>query len=237
MFYRFKEYIKMNLYLWINVLTVVVLLIFSFNKKVHFYTHWKTLAPVIIFVCSLFIASDIYFTDLGVWGFNMDSLTGLLFFNLPIEEVLLFFTIPFASVFVYELIKAYFSKYSSVRVSYYFSFLFTLCCFILAFVYYENTYTFSAMLGAGLLNWIVYFGFTPRWYPYFVISYLFLQLFLLLVNGLIVHLGKTMVWYNENEIIGYKLFSIPIESLFCNFMMFFSIVIVHEYLRKLWEKT
>src|SRR5690554_7459164 len=106
----------MNLYLWINVLTVVVLLIFSFNKKVHFYTHWKTLAPVIIFVCSLFIASDIYFTDLGVWGFNMDSLTGLLFFNLPIEEVLLFFTIPFASVFVYELIKAYFSKYSSVRV-------------------------------------------------------------------------------------------------------------------------
>src|SRR5690554_1592422 len=72
----------------------------------------------------------------------MDGLTGLLFFNLPIEEVLLFFTIPFASVFVYELIKAYFSKYSSVRVSYYFSLLFTVLFYSGLCVLRKHLYVF-----------------------------------------------------------------------------------------------
>jgi lycopene cyclase domain-containing protein len=228
----------MSLYLWINILSLAGPLLLSFDKKVHFYTHWKTLLPAILIVGSVFVAWDIYFTDIGIWGFNAEYLSGISFFNLPIEEVLFFFTIPYACVFIYEVVKAYFPQFRPVRFSYYFSFIFTLTCFVLAGIYYDNYYTFVALLGAGLINWIVYFGFTPRWYPYFIISFLIAQVPFLIVNGILTGVATEapVVWYNESEIIGLRIMSIPVEDVFYNFFMLFAVVIVHEYLSNLWEQ-
>src|SRR5688500_2532122 len=49
-----------------------------------------------------FIAWDIYFTGLGVWGFNDRFTLGIRFFNLPLEEYLFFFCIPYATLFSYN---------------------------------------------------------------------------------------------------------------------------------------
>ncbi|RFC55855.1 lycopene cyclase domain-containing protein [Brumimicrobium aurantiacum] len=227
----------MSLYLWINILSIAGPLLLSFDKKVHFYSHWKTLFPSILVIGSLFIAWDIYFTDIGVWGFNEEYLSGYYFFNLPIEECLFFFTIPYACVFIYEVVKAYFPNFKPVRFSYYFSLIFTVFCIVMSILYSGNWYTFVALLGAGILNWIVYFGFTPKWYSSFIVAFLITQIPFLIVNGILtgVATDHPVVWYNENEIIDFRILSIPIEDVFYNFFMLFSIVIVHEYLRSLWD--
>ena len=228
----------MSLYLWINVLTFAGPLFLSFDKKVQFYTHWKTLIPAILVIGSIFVAWDIFFTEIGVWGFNPDYLSGISFFNLPFEEVMFFFTIPYACAFIYEVVRAYFPNFRPVSFSYYFSLLFTILCFVLATIHYDNWYTSVALFGAGVLNWIVYFGYTPKWYPNFIVAFLIAQVPFLIVNGVLTGVAteSPVVWYNPDEIMGFRIISIPIEDVFYNFFMLFSVVIVHEYLKSLWNK-
>lgn len=223
----------MSLYLWINVLSFAGPFLLSFDKKVHFYTHWKTLFPAILVVGTGFIAWDIYFTENGIWGFNPDYLSGITIINLPIEECLFFFTVPYACVFIYEVMKAYFPKFRPAQLAYGFSFVFTLTAISLALVFSQNLYTFYALLGAGLLNWIIYFGWTPKWYPYFVISFIITMIPFLIVNGVLTGAvtPEPVVWYNENHIMGPRVVTIPVEDIFYNFFMLFPVVGIHEWLK------
>lgn len=226
----------MSLYLWINILSFAGPFFLSFDKNVHFYTHWKTLIPSILVIGSVFVAWDIYFTDIGIWGFNPEHLTGITFFNLPLEECLFFFTIPYACVFIYEVVKAYFPKFRPVKLAYFFSLIFTMTCLVIGVLHYDNWYTSVALFGAGILNWIVYYGYTPRWYPYFIVSFLIAQVPFLIVNGILTGVAteNPVVWYNPEEIVGFRILSIPVEDVFYNFFMLFSVVLLHEYLKTLW---
>ena len=223
----------MSLYLWLNVLSFAGPFLLSFDKKVHFYTHWKTLFPAILIVGAGFIAWDIYFTENGIWGFNPDYLSGITIVNLPIEECLFFFTVPYACVFIYEVMKAYFPNFRPAQFAYWFSLMFTITAVSLALIYSQNWYTFYALLGAGLLNWIIYFGWTPKWYPYFVISFIITMIPFLIVNGVLTGAAtpEPVVWYNENHIMGPRIVTIPVEDIFYNFFMLFPIVGIHEWLR------
>lgn len=223
----------MSLYLWLNVLSFAGPFLLSFDKKVHFYTHWKTLFPAILIVGTGFIAWDIYFTENGIWGFNPDYLSGITIVNLPIEECLFFFTVPYACVFIYEVMKAYFPNFRPARFAYWFSLAFTITAVSLALIYSQNWYTFYALLGAGLLNWIIYFGWTPKWYPYFMISFFITMIPFLIVNGVLTGAAtpEPVVWYNENHIMGPRIVTIPVEDIFYNFFMLFPIVGIHEWLK------
>jgi len=224
----------MSLYLWINVLSFAGPFVLSFDKKVHFYTHWRTLFPAIFLVGTGFIIWDIYFTANGIWGFNPDYLSGITLVNLPLEECLFFFTVPYACVFIYEVMKAYFPRFRPVTFAYYFSLFFTIIAITLAVIYRQNWYTFSALLGAGLINWVVYFGWTPKWYPYFVVSFIVTTIPFLLVNGILTGAAtpEPIVWYSEDHIIGPRIITIPMEDIFYNFFMLFPIVGIHEWLQR-----
>jgi lycopene cyclase domain-containing protein len=228
----------MSLYLWLNVLSFAGPFLLSFDKKVHFYTHWKTLCPAILIVGAGFIAWDIYFTENGIWGFNPDYLSGITIVNLPIEECLFFFTVPYACVFIYEVMKAYFPNFRPAHFAYWFSLMFTITAVSLALMFSQNWYTFYALLGAGLLNWIIYFGWTPKWYPYFVISFIITMIPFLIVNGVLTGAAtpEPVVWYNENHIMGPRIVTIPVEDIFYNFFMLFPIVGIHEWLKSMRKK-
>jgi lycopene cyclase domain-containing protein len=223
----------MSLYLWVNVLSFIGPFVLSFDKKVHFFTHWRTLFPAILVVGTGFIIWDIYFTANGIWGFNPLYLSGINVFNLPLEECLFFFTVPYACVFIYEVMKAYFPGFRPKHFAYYFSLIFSITAISLALIYRQNWYTFSALLGAGIINWIVYFGWTPKWYPYFVVSFIVTMLPFLLVNGILTGAvtPEPIVWYSEDHIIGPRIITIPIEDIFYNFFMLFPIVGMHEWLK------
>lgn len=223
----------MSFYLTIILFSFLGPFVLSFDKKVHFYTHWKTIIPAIFIVGSVFIAWDIYFTENGIWGFNPDYLSGIYFFNLPLEECLFFFVVPYASVFIYEVVKAYFPLFQPLRFSYAFAFIFSVSAIVLSIIFRENWYTFSALLGAGLLNLIIYFGWTPKWYSHFVIAFIILTIPFIIVNGMLTGFitSEPIVWYNEAHIMGLRIVTIPVEDVFYNFLMLFPIVVIHEWLK------
>ena len=223
----------MSLYLWINILSFAGPFVLSFDKKVHFYTHWKTLFPAILIVGAIFIAWDVYFTANGIWGFNPDYLQGIDIFNLPLEECLFFFTVPYACLFIYECVVAYFPNFKPQKFAYFFALIFSLTGIILGITYYENWYTSVALIGSGVLNLIVYFGWTPKWYSQFIVSFIITTIPFLIVNGVLTGAvtPEPIVWYSEDHIMGPRIVTIPVEDIFYNFFMLFPIAMIHERLK------
>ncbi len=79
-----------GLYLILIVVTALIPLVLSFDKKVNFVQKWKY-ALIAIFIVSIpFLAWDVWFVLEGVWGFNDRYLVGFFVYNIRIEELLFF---------------------------------------------------------------------------------------------------------------------------------------------------
>lgn len=93
--------ISKYLYLTIDLACFTFTFAASFYKKAPFYKQWKYFGISLAIIATLFIVWDEIFTQLGVWGFREQYITGLRIGSLPIEEILFFICIPYACVFTY----------------------------------------------------------------------------------------------------------------------------------------
>lgn len=206
-------------YLWINFLTVMVPLLFSFHPKFRFNLYFKAFLKANLTVSFLFISWDILFTKLEVWGFNPSYLTGIYLFNLPIEEVLFFICIPFACVFSYYCLNTLFSFYWSQRTENIFIPFASGILLSIGLFYNSKIYTSITFISLGLILLILKYKFKSNWLGQLIIIYPILLIPFFLVNGVLTgsFIEEPIVWYNLDEIIGIRLFTIPLEDVFYGF--------------------
>jgi lycopene cyclase domain-containing protein len=227
-------------YLLIDFFSVLVPLVFSFHPRLKFYKHWAALFPAVMFTGITFIAWDMYFTHLKIWGFNPEYLTGPHIGNLPIEEVLFFLCIPYSCVFTYAcmnlMIKKTLSKRSQLIVS---STLIALSVFM-AFRFHSFKYTGYTFAVLALLLFTAQFILKSNWLSRFYITYLLLLLPFLIVNGLLTGTGlnRPVVWYNEAHIIGLRVLTIPVEDIFYGMDLILMNIIIYTALStKLYKRS
>ncbi|MDD7914299.1 lycopene cyclase domain-containing protein [Polaribacter ponticola] len=91
----------MFLYLLLNIGSLSIPLLYSFEKKMRFIKHLKAVLLSLTIVSVVFLIWDAIFTANGVWGFNTDYHLNILLFGMPIEEWMFFFCIPYASIFIH----------------------------------------------------------------------------------------------------------------------------------------
>ncbi len=101
----------MSLYLLINIITISIPLLLSFDRRVHFFTSWKYLFPAMFITMGLFVVWDVIFTSRGVWGFTERYHSGFLLLGLPLEEFFFFISVPYASIFTIQVLKSYFPDF------------------------------------------------------------------------------------------------------------------------------
>jgi lycopene cyclase domain-containing protein len=65
-----------SLYLWVNLLSIIPPLILSFHPKLQLNKRWSSLWPAILITAFFYIVWDMFYTHLGVWGFNPKYLLG-----------------------------------------------------------------------------------------------------------------------------------------------------------------
>jgi len=218
----------MSLYLLLNILTLSIPLLLSFDKKVHFHTRWRFFFPAMILTLAVFILWDVIFANRGVWGFNVRYHGEWTLFGLPLEEYLFFITVPYASVFTIYVIAGYFPgirlKDRQVLVV---SLILISFLLVLAVVHLNRAYTaVNFIFSALLIGWVC---FTRRkLLSQFYFSYLVILVPFLVVNGILTgsFIEEQVVWYNDEENLGIRLGTIPIEDVFYGM----SLVLMNYYL-------
>lgn len=222
----------MSLYLWIILGTIIFPFLLSFDKKIHFYTHWKTVFPAIFVVGIFFLLWDNYFTEHGIWGFNERYIQGIYLFRLPLEEVLFFLVVPYACLFVYEVVKGYLPDLKLDLLGRAFAFLMVLSGLLLTIFYLRNWYTLTACSLSVLLVIGVHFRARAKWFNHFALAFIICLIPFLIVNGILTGFAtpEPVVWYSENHITGIRIGTIPLEDLYYNLSMLLPIVLIHEVL-------
>lgn len=222
-----------QLYLWINIGTFAAPFLLSFDKKVAFFKHWKTLFPAIFIMGIVFITWDVLFTINGIWGFNDNYLTGVFALSLPIEEWLFFFTVPYACLFIYECVNAYFKK--DLIKPLFKPFILTLAPILLIIGFFNITklYTSITFIATGLYL-LYHYKKQYHYFSNFLLSYFISLIPFLLVNGLLTgsFIEDQIVWYNSNHILNIRMFTIPIEDSIYNLLMLLMTTQLHERFKK-----
>lgn len=223
----------MSLYLLLNIIAISLPLLLSFDKKVHFYTHWKYFIPAMIGTLVIFIIWDVIFTDQGVWGFNERYYGNLTIFGLPLEEYLFFISVPYASVFTLYVIAAYFPglrlNFTQVR---WVTILLTSFLGVLAVMNIGRAYTAVNFLFTILVLVLVYFS-RKELLSQFYIGYLVILIPFGIINGILTgsFIEEQVVWYNDQENLGFRIGTIPFEDIFYGM----SLILLNHYLTELFR--
>jgi len=222
----------MSLYFKVLLFSFIIPFIFSFHQKIKFYKFFKQIAASLSLIGLFFIIWDIYFTKIGVWGFDKKHHSSIMLSNLPLEEVLFFFVIPFVCVFTYFVLSE--KKVLNLNINTTFLKLICILLIVLAVLFFKNAYTISVLiLTILILLYIIYYR--PDWIGYFFSMYLIIHIFpFLLVNGVLTGYITDLppVWYDSNNIIGVRLGTIPVEDFLYSFILLFLNTSLFEYLRK-----
>lgn len=204
----------------------------SFDKKVAFYKNWKRLVPAILLPAALYITWDIYFTSIGVWGFNETYILGATFFQLPVEEVLFFFVIPYCCVFIYECLRTYFPGIRNMGTGDRVLKLLGIILLITGLSFYDKLYTSWTFFFCAAFIAVIYLfrKFFRHFHPtYFLVSYVLIVIPFLIVNGILTAIP--IVWYNDAENMGLRIYTIPFEDLFYGMLLVMMNISIYEKLK------
>jgi len=222
-------------YLIINIAAIFVPFIYSFHPKILFYKQWKFFLPTLLIVSAIFIIWDVIFTANGIWWFNENYISGFYIFNLPIEEILFFFCIPYACAFTYYCFKKFLTLKFFNNKSRYISIIVITGLLISGIIHFDKAYTVTTFLSLAIVLTFVTFILKQNWLGNFYFTFMILLIPFFIINGILTGTGPDapVVFYNENEIIGIRIMTIPVEDIFYGMELILLNILGMEILNKL----
>ncbi|KUO69257.1 MAG: hypothetical protein APF83_04325 [Lutibacter sp. BRH_c52] len=228
----------MSLYLILNIASFIVPFAYSFEKRMHFIRWWKSVFLSISIVGIFFIVWDIIFTQQGVWGFNPDYHLGINLWGLPIEEILFFVCIPYPSIFTHYAFLYFFENTKlSDKLTKYISIILLISAILVLFYAFPKKYTTVTFSLFILLMVFSLWKKTPV-LPRFFITFLIILIPFFLVNGILTgsFIENEVVWYNNDENLNIRLFTIPVEDAVYAFNMLYPSILLIEFFKKKFNK-
>ncbi len=227
----------MSLYLLLNLASISIPLLYSFEKRMRFIKWYKEVFLAILITGTVFIIWDIIFTKNGIWGFNEDYLIGIDILNLPLEEWLFFICIPYACIFTHYAFQYFFPKLKlSIKATNSITIILIIILTVVALLNTDKAYTFYNY--SLLIVILLYSLFTKeQQLRLFYITFLVILLPFFIVNGILTgsFIEAPVVWYNNAENLGIRLGTIPIEDTAYAFSMLFMSLILIEKFKKLFK--
>lgn len=211
----------MSLYLFLNIASLIIPFLYSFENRMRYIKRWKSVFPAIIITAIFFIVWDIIFTKIGVWSFNPRYHSGIEFFGLPLEEWLFFICIPYASIFIHFAFRYFYPKVSlsDKTVKTIFIIIVSLLIPVITLNLDKMYTSVNYILLVLLLTFTVYK--VPGILNTFFITFLIILIPFLIVNGILTgsFIDEPVVIYNNSENLGIRLGTIPIEDIGYAFTM------------------
>ncbi|GEQ86717.1 hypothetical protein ULMS_22250 [Patiriisocius marinistellae] len=222
------------LYLYLNIGSFIIPFLFSFYPKFQFYKKWQGLFIGIAIMMAFFIPWDIIFTINGIWGFNETYISGYKILNLPIEEWLFFICIPYACLFTHYSLNYFYPNlaFSTKATSIIYV---TLNCILIITLWYnfDKWYTLINFLYVIVLLGLVY-NYNIKLLAKFLPTFLVILIPFFFINGVLTgsFIDNQVVWYNNTENLGIRMFTIPIEDSVYALGMLLTVFVIVEYFER-----
>lgn len=222
------------LYLTLNILSFIVPFLFSFYPKAPFYKKWKYVVPGIVITAVLFIVWDEVFTQIGVWGFNEKYVTGIKIMSLPLEEILFFICIPYACLFTYFALNYLVEKDHLFPHQEIISSIIIVVSLVLGMYFMNKAYTGITFMATGLFVAWHLLKLRPRYMGRFYFAFGFILIPFFIVNGILTgsFIDEPVVWYNDEENLGLRIGTIPVEDIFYGLLMILMSITIAEELER-----
>ena len=216
-------------YLLLILFTLSYPLYKSFENKIQYYKKWKFLFPGILFSAFFFIAWDVWFTHIGVWRFNSDFVMGFNIINLPIEEWLFFIVVPFSCVFIYEVLNYFVKKDLLSTQSKFITIALVIILLIISILYHDRLYTFTTCLFLIVTLLIHLFVIKSAYLGRFYLAWLVCLIPFFIVNEVLT--AMPVLIYADEQNLGIRLFTIPLEDVFYGMLNIIQVITVYEWLK------
>ncbi len=219
-----------SLYLILDLFTLSIPLISSFDRRLSFYKKWKYLFAGVAITGAFFITWDVIFTYKGIWGFNDDYITGVNILGLPIEEWLFFIMIPYACVFVYEASRFFIKRDLSTKTTNRITLFLIIVLLITGILNIDKIYTSFTFIATSVFLLIQLFYLKGAYMGRFYIGYAINLIPFLLVNGILTgsFIKDQVVWYNNAENSGMRIGTIPVEDSIYLLLLLGMIITIYE---------
>lgn len=222
-----------GLYIYLLLGSLLVPLLYSIFV-LDIIKYWKQFSLSTIIIAVVFLIWDYFFTKAGIWGFNDNYCLGIKIFKMPIEEWLFFLIIPFCSLFIHYAFVHLFPTFQlRKKLAIYITIALIATSIIFVLMNFSKSYTvvsftvLTFVLSLGLIYHKIllqkfYFTFLIILIPFFII------------NGILTGFLTTspVVWYNDLENLGFRIYTIPIEDIGYCFSLLFGNLIIFENLKK-----
>ena len=219
------------IYLLLLLSYLVFPLILSFRNKTSIIFRVRNLLPAILFSGVIFIMWDIRFTELGIWTYNPDYLTGILILKIPVEKWLSLIIIPLSATYIYEWLKPRLEKPGSANFFVVVSLALFVTTGILAYVYRRNMFSFfTFFLTAIYLGYTVFRNRFKKYYCAFYLAFVVTLLPFIFVSAFEGTLP--VIAYSTDQIMGLALFRIPIEKIVYLYLILLINLTIYEYLNE-----
>jgi len=207
----------MSEYLLINIFTIIVPLLLTFEQNLRFYKKLRSVLISVLIVSSIYTIWDSFAAHSGDWSFDPKYLIGTYFFGLPLEEILFFITVPYSIIFIYETAN-YYLKERKIFFNRYLYFAIMILLIVGIFLFAYQIYTMIVLtyclaffilalflFPAVLKSKIFWLTILISYLPFLVVNYILTSL--------------PIVSYNPNAIWGNRFLTIPLEDFFYSFSM------------------
>jgi lycopene cyclase domain-containing protein len=224
----------MNLYLWIDLAILAVPLALSFDRKVRYVSRWPAVLAAAGITAAVFIPWDILKTAAGVWGFTRRYVGDFTLYGLPAGEILFFFVVPFSCLFIYEVVRAYLHE-RPVRVPRWAWFVVAAGLVGLGLAYRGQAYTLTVLLSLAALLVLA-----ALWQPdmlrslHFWLAMGLTYIPFLVFDGILT--AVPLVVYNDAEIWGARVYTIPVEDFLYSFSLLGLAILVYRPLARRWVR-
>lgn len=229
----------MSYYFLINIAAISIPFIAGFDRRLSFHRQWKFIFPAMLITMLVFIPWDIFKTAKGVWGFNPDYVQGIYLYNLPVEEVLFFIAIPYACLFTYHALNSLVKKDYIGSGAKAITVILALTLLISGLINIHRTYTSVTFITTSLFLLTHMLTIKDNYLGRFYFTYAIILIPFFIVNGALTGLftPEPVVWYDNNENLGIRIGTIPIEDSVYGLLLLLMNTTIYEALRKRKQKA
>lgn len=203
----------------------------SFEKRLTMYRKFIYILPGILITGAIYITWDIWFTNLGIWGFNHNYTLDLYLAGLPLEEWLFFLVVPYCCIFLYEVLgfftrKLHYPRSSKIAIYVMLALFMGTIPFVMDHLYTVTALSFTSLM---LILQLIQKSYRT-WFSGFLAAYLLSMIPFVAVNGLLTSIP--VVWYNNAANLGIRVWTIPVEDFIYLMGMLLPAINIYEVLSR-----